>query len=79
MVTHSTKTAVARGGTMNEQPVAVSALFQPRRLDAMVHLRALVEVSGYAWPVTGPTDRNWLERSDALAAGDGEPSVVNCV
>jgi hypothetical protein len=43
----------------------------------MVHLRALIELSGEAWPVTGHTDTGWLAHSDRLADIDAEPSVVS--
>jgi len=78
MVSHPTNAAVARDGTTEarQRPVPYTALFQPNRLDLLVHLRALVELSGTAWPLTGPDDRNWLEHSDRLADDDGEPSVV---
>lgn len=78
MVSHPTSAAVARDGTTEAQPrpVPYTALFQPNRLDVIVHLRALVELSDVAWPLTGNDDTGWLARSDRLAEIDGEPSVV---
>lgn len=78
MVSHPTSAAVARDGTSEVQarPVPYTALFQPNRLDVIVHLRALVELSDMPWPLTGPGDNDWLARSDRFADIDGEPSVL---